>query len=311
MKSLLITGSILASLFALGACTPKASEKAPVIDKQIAAAKTANQGPALWLVKDADTNIYLFGTVHILKPGTKWQTDKFNSAFAKSDAIYQEADLSAEVQRKLAPLIPSLGLYSDGRTLLEVLDADDEREVLETAAIVGMPPEALARMKPWMAAIGLTQMHMVKEGYEAESGVEQIITAKAKNDDKPLRFLETAQQQLHFMADLPEASQIEFLVSGAMAIEDTPEMLDELVEDWAKGDVVGIAEIMSDEDVLGDRTVYNTLLVNRNQVWARKIKKLMDDEAGTFMITVGAAHLAGNDSVIVLLRDEGETVTRQ
>jgi len=155
------------------------------------------------------------------------------------------------------------------------------------------------------------QMQIGKLGYEADSGVEMVINTKAKAAKKEIRYFETAAQQVRFMGELPEASQIEFLVQGAIAIEDEPDMLDELVSDWAEGDVAGIAEMMSGVDDWGDMTVYNTLLVGRNRVWTKKISQLMDDEAGTFMVAVGAGHLAGEDSVIAMLRDNGETVTRQ
>lgn len=268
-------------------------------------------GPAMWLVSDEDTKIYLFGTVHILKPEMQWQTDAFNTAFDASDAVYLEADLSEEVQASLAALLPPLAFYSDGRTLMGVLDAADEKEVLEAAEILGLQPETLNMMKPWFAGIALSQIHMVKTGYQADSGVEKIIAAKAKLSQKPMRYFETAEQQLHFLAGLPEASQIEFLVAGAVAIEDQPEMLDELVADWAEGDVQGIADLIADEDMMGDGVVYDVLLVKRNRTWTRTIDQLLEDEAGTFMIAVGAAHLAGPDSIIVMLQNAGETVIRQ
>ncbi len=268
-------------------------------------------GPAMWLVSDADTKVYLYGTVHILKPEMQWQTEAFNTAFADSDAVYLEADLSDEVQASLAGILPPLAFYSDGRTLMDVLDAADEKEVVEAAEILGLPPETLNMMKPWFASIALSQIHMVKTGYEANSGVEKIIAAKAKTAQKPMRYFETAEQQLHFLAGLPEASQIEFLVASAEAIEDRPEMLDELVADWVSGDVKGIADLMAGEDVMGDRTVYDVLLVKRNRIWAKTIDQLLEDEAGTFMIAVGAAHLAGPDSTVVMLEAAGDTVTRQ
>ncbi|PHR60994.1 MAG: TraB/GumN family protein [Robiginitomaculum sp.] len=305
-KKIALFASVFALALTLGACNDKTDLQ--VVEKQVV---VFDKKPALWLVKDEDTNVYLFGTVHVLKPETRWKNPKFELAFAKSDVVYQEADVSEGVQRVLAQLVTTLGLYSDGGNLFELLDDAQEKEVLEAAEIVGLPKEALSRMKPWFAAIGLTQMHMVKSGYSVDSGVEAIITAKAKEAHKAIRYLETAEQQLRFLAELPLHSQVEFLVSGSEAIEDTPDMLDDLVEDWAEGDVAGIAEMISDVDNMGDRIVYNAMLVNRNQNWARQIQKLMDDEAGTFFIAVGAAHLAGDDSVIVLLRDQGETVVRQ
>jgi len=88
-------------------------------------------------------------------------------------------------------------------------------------------------------------------------------------------------------------------------------MLDELVADWAEGDVQGIADLIADEDMMGDGVVYDVLLVKRNRIWTKTIDQLLEDEAGTFMIAVGAAHLAGPDSVIVMLQAAGETVIRQ
>lgn len=244
--------------------------------------------PALWVVRDADTVIYLFGTVHVLKPKMKWQTEKFDQAFAKAEVIYQEADLSSEAQQALGAIVPGLAFYSDGRAWRDVLDDADEKEFKEAADIVALDMLAVDRMKPWFAAIGLTQMHMVKAGYQADKGVEMIITERAKAAKKPIRFLETAEWQLRLLAELPEASQIEFLVAGAEAIEDTPDMLDDLVDDWFTGDVGGIADLMSDEDAMGDEIVYDAMLTTRNRNWTREIQKLMQAEDGTFLFAVGA-----------------------
>ena len=42
-------------------------------------------GPPLWVVKDADSTVYLFGTIHYLRPGTAWGSDKVDAAFAEAD----------------------------------------------------------------------------------------------------------------------------------------------------------------------------------------------------------------------------------
>ena len=310
MKARFILGSMLASALVFGGCTPKDGAKTSAPQKMAQANKS--KGPALWLVQDADTKVYLFGTVHLLKPEMKWQNEKFDKAFTASGAIYQEADVtSPQAQQSMMKAMTTLAMFTDGRVLNDLLDDEQEREVNEAAAIVGIAPANLQGMKPWVAGLSLMQMQIAKSGYKSDSGVEMVINTKAKAAKKEIRYFETAAQQVRFMGELPEASQIEFLVQGAVAIEDDPDMLDELVGDWAEGDVEGIAEIMSGVDDWGDMTVYNTLLVGRNRVWTKKISQLMDDEAGTFMVAVGAGHLAGEDSVIAMLRDNGETVTRQ
>lgn len=310
MRKLLASSFVSLALLSCSPASDTTTAKAAQVDlEKPVHQKTAD--PAIWVVRDDDTVVYLFGTVHVLKPDMEWQTEKFQRAFEKADVIYQEADLSPEIQQALGAVLPSLAFYSDGRTLREVLDDADEKEVKEAADIVGLDMLAVDRMKPWFAAIGLTQMQMVKAGYQADKGVEMVITEQAKLKDKPLRYLETAEWQLRMMAELPEESQIEFLVAGAEAIEDNPDQLDELVDDWFTGDVEGIADLMSDEDAMGDEVVYDAMLTKRNRNWTREIQKLMDAEEGTFLFAVGAAHLAGEDSVINMLRDQGETVARQ
>jgi len=318
MNRKLLISAALAVTFLLSGCGSKQEEskstKTPAPEKKTV--EHVDHGfakePALWMVKDEDTTVYLFGTIHLLKPEMKWENERFNTAFSASDAIYQEADVTSdEALQDMMKILPSLAMYSDGRKLSDVLDDEEEREVQEAADIVGVPMAGLEGMQPWFAGLNLMQVQIMKQGYKPDSGVEMVISAKAKESGKEVRYFETASQQLKFLGGLPEDSQVEFLVQGAIAIEDDPEMLDRLVADWAEGDVASIGDIMSGVDDWGDQTVYDTLLVNRNKDWAVQITDLMDDEAGTFFVAVGAGHLAGEDSLVALLRANGETVTRQ
>ena len=65
---------------------------------------------------------------------------------------------------------------------------------------------------------------------------------------------------------------------------------------------------MSEPDAMGSEAVYDNLIVTRNANWTEEIKTLMAEEAGSFFIAVGAAHLAGEDSVIAMLRADGYEV---
>ena len=161
-------------------------------------ARRISAGPALWLVSDEDTNVYLFGTMHILKAETRWQTARFNEAFFNSKAVYQEVDLSQNGRGKLERIASDLGLYKSGETLLSRLNTRGEQDVLKAAASVGMPIKNLIRMKPWLAASGLSQMQASNRGFVGSSGAEYVIMRKARRQQKPLRYLETAEQQLHF-----------------------------------------------------------------------------------------------------------------
>ena len=62
----------------------------PVQAAAPAAAATVDADPALWVMKDDDTTIYLFGTVHVLKPGLSWFDEAVRDAFDKSDQLMLE-----------------------------------------------------------------------------------------------------------------------------------------------------------------------------------------------------------------------------
>src|ERR1700760_663528 len=64
---------------------------APTAPAPVAApAATVDADPALWVVKDKDTTIYLFGTVHVLKPGLSWFDEGVKKAFDSSDELVLE-----------------------------------------------------------------------------------------------------------------------------------------------------------------------------------------------------------------------------
>ena len=55
--------------------------------------------PAIWLLADEDTRIYLFGTIHVLPPGLKWRTSAFDHIVAEADELVMEvAEDPAEAQ---------------------------------------------------------------------------------------------------------------------------------------------------------------------------------------------------------------------
>lgn len=275
-----------------------------------AARETTGSGePAVWTLADEDTTLHIMGTVHVLKPQTQWRSAQINAAFEAAETIVFEADVSSqEAAAELGPLMFQLGLYQGGKTLEDVLSGAQQAEVSAVLEDMGLTFDAVKPMKPWFAALTLSNQAMVKQGFDPMSGVEMVLTEEAKADDKSFAYLETAADQLRILSGLDEETQIDFLMSSVEGIEETPEMLDVLVEEWADGDVAGLSVMIADPDALGSDVVYEALLKNRNDDWVPKIEAMLD-EPGTRLIAVGAAHLAGDDSVILSLRDKGYEVT--
>jgi len=268
-----------------------------------------SEGPALWLVQDEDTKVYLFGTIHVLRPELEWQTKAFKSALDSADAIYLEADVSHEAQAAIQADVMDMGLYKGGRTLKGALNDEEEDKLEEVVTKIGLPMAAVDTMEPWFATMTMSVVQLMQTGYSPESGVETQVEKMAAANDKPLRFFETAKEQLSIFDNLPEDVQVNFLNESLASMDTMKEDMDEMVKDWSEGDIAAVAEFMNES--LSDPIIEKALLTDRNANWVVAIDQLLDDEAGTFFVAVGAGHLIGKGSVITMLEDKGMTIERQ
>lgn len=256
-------------------------------------AVAADSDPALWVVKDEDTTIYLFGTVHVLKPGLSWFDEGVKEAFDKSDTLVLE--MLEPAPEQMQALVAAKGLSMNGPALSAKLAPEDRADYEKAMAGLGLPVAAFERMKPWMAAVTLAVMPLGKLGYDDKQGAETILTDAAKSAGKPIEGLETAEQQLGFFDALPENSQIAFLNSTVDELPTLGDTMAKMVESWSRGDAAALAELMN-ESLDDTPELAKILLVDRNARWAQWIGQRMA-KPGTIFMAVGAGHLAGDHSV--------------
>ena len=283
----------------------------PELEAAALEAATASRGsgaPALWTMQDEDTTIHLLGTVHLLRPGLEWQSPEIEAAISSADKVVFEADTSSpDAQRELMKFYTTQGFYTDGTQLTAMLSETETAELEAALEKVGLPIEALLPHRPWMAAVNISVKQMLDEGFDPEAGVEQVIEREALEQGADFAYLETVEQQLGGLAGLSNCDQVDFLMATVDGIGEGAEALDLLVEEWVDGDVTGLGLMMANPEMLGSQPIYDVMMTDRNVRWVPQITAMLD-EPGTILIAVGAGHLAGEDSVIKMLRDEGYTV---
>lgn len=267
--------------------------------------------PAIWHLSDADSDIYLFGTFHLLPPSLNWETDELRANLASADALYLEADVQGpEAQARLQALVVQLGLNPQGVTLSSMLDAEAIALLANVAPSVGASPQMFEPMRPWLAQIILSVAQMQALGLDPEAGAETSLLAAVAGSGIEIGYFETTEQQIRAIADLPDEVQIRGFAEGLREMERTPAMLDEMVRAWASGDVETIDRIVNEDMREQTPEMYEALIVRRNRNWIPQILTLLDGE-GTVFIAVGAAHMTGENGVVELLRESGITVDRQ
>ena len=268
---------------------------------------TTDADPALWVVKDSDTTIYLFGTVHVLKPGLSWFDEAVKTAFDKSDQLMLEI-VMPEDQAEMAKVMMPLAIDQSGKTLSSRLDPDQLKAYQAAMASVGLPAAQFDIFEPWFPAITLSVLPLTKLGYDPEQGAEKLLTAFAKKSGKPVSGLETLSEQLGFFDTLPETQQLAFLNSVVKDLDKLGPQLDKMVVLWAKGDPDGLAVSMN-ESLAATPELAKTLLWDRNARWADQLKARMA-QPGTVFVAVGAGHLAGKHSEQDYLKERGLTAKR-
>ncbi|HEX8387640.1 MAG TPA: TraB/GumN family protein [Sphingomonas sp.] len=294
MKKSMLAATAALTLAAMPAC----AEPKPASPPEAA---TSDADPALWVVKDADTTVYLFGTVHVLKPGLTWFDEAVKTAFDASDTLVLE--MVEPDQATMGQLVAAKGINATGPSLSEQLPEGKRAAVAKAMTDAGVPAQAYERMKPWFAAVVATLAPVQKLGYVGENGPEKVLTAAAKSASKKVDALETAEQQLSIFDALPTKAQVTFLTSSVDQLPELPKTMESMVGTWAKGDPDGLARLMNDN--LDDAPeLEKALLTDRNARWAEWIDKRMD-QPGTVFMAVGAGHLAGGNAVQTMLAKHG------
>lgn len=290
--------SLLALGFAALPMTVLAKEAAPVAAKATAQA----QAPLMWVIKDADSTLYLLGSIHLIKPGTVWMDKRIETAFASSDELWLEiADL--DDQTSAAGFFYKYG----GDPERKLTEGMSEAEIAQLEAVLkkyGLTLEAARNFKPWAIGLIISVKAMVAAGYDPALGVDQTLLGMARKATKPVKGFETIEEQMAMLGSMDGPMGRQYLKDTLDQEHEGAALLDQMTEAWRKGDQTKLEALIVDELKTKMPSLYDVLLVKRNQNWAPKIAETLNGK-GTSLIVVGAGHLIGPDSVQAQLAKRG------
>lgn len=268
-------------------------------------------GPAMWVVADDDTTIYLFGTHHVLNPATQWLRPGVQAAFDASSVVYFEADTKSPVaQGEAMQLTIELGRYPPGETLADHMTPDGYARMAMFADRYGLPVFMLNNMRPWMASLTVSITGVVAQGGDPEAGAEAVLEPMAEEAGKHIRYFETASSQVRMIAGIPDAAMLHSFEIGLEYMEEEPNWAAKMEAIWAAGDAPGLADEMY-RGLAEAPEVEDAMLTQRNKAWVVEIVRVLEDEPGVFFVAVGAGHLVGDKAVQVFLAEEGYASQRQ
>lgn len=262
----------------------------------------------LWAVKGKTNTVYLLGSVHLLRPSEQLPA-AVDAAYKDAEQLVMEIDMDDLDPLAVQQTTMELGMLPEDGSLESEIGASTYEQVVRQARAIGLDPQILNRFRPWLAAMTLVQLQLLKQGLDPKSGVEQRLTARAAGDGKKITGLETLQEQLGILANLPAEQQRQFLLHSIEDADNVAREIDRILAAWRSGDVATLAQLLSRE-FNQFPALYRPLTVDRNRRWAPHIEALLN-EHDDYLVVVGALHLVGKDSVIDLLEKDGYTVTQQ
>lgn len=266
--------------------------------------------PAMWAVKDADSTIYMLGTIHLLRPETQWRTDKLETAIAEAKELWLELPTTdaAAMAGEMMPLVARYGL-SPGKPLSKSLTPEELKTLDQAARLAGLSGAQLNAFRPWFAALTISNAAVTRAGYDPLSGVDsKIEKAFAERGIKP-KGLETAELQIKVFAGMTPEQELRYLRETIEEYQEAPTELDSMVDQWSRADLPAMEQMFVTEMKVEEPDLYAALLTNRNASWVTQIEGILAGSGVSFM-AVGTAHLIGPDSVIAMLAARGVKAER-
>ena len=261
--------------------------------------------PAFYRINKGNEQHWLLGSIHAGKPSLYPLPDPVERAWQQSRALVMEVDMTHISQEQWQEM-GAITRLVDGKTLKDHLPIDLYRRTLIAAGQNGLNESMLAPLRPWFAAITLTQAALERTGYRGEYGVDQHFAKRANDGGKPIVGLETLLEQLGYLASVGD-NQTLMLESTLDELPELEKGFAEVMAAWQNGDQATLINLLKEEMAPPKLQAWleQTLLAERNRNWVKKWPGLPNES----FIVVGALHLYGEQGLLALLEQQGWRIT--
>ncbi|MBX9797580.1 TraB/GumN family protein [Sphingomonas sp.] len=303
--------ALIAALLAFAPSVPLAAQdrapatpaEAPALDPVLAGwTQNYRPRPAIWKISDADTVIYLMGTVHTLPPGFAWQTRALERIVARADMlITEDGDGSTAIDPKLFArngALPPLARRLPPGYLKRL------KGMGFTSAMIA----EFDKLPTWLVSASIGMAREEAAGEDHGPGVEDWLVDTFKAAKKPILAIEDGDAVLQRISQLPESEQRAGLIQAIDAPDADIAEGRRGTHGWAKGEM-GPDSDLTVEASTGFGQFGEPLLAERNAAWAKVLAARLK-QPGTVLFAGGAAHFVGNASVLARLEQLGIEIER-
>ncbi len=280
-----------------------------MLSSALAFAQTALYQPGsplfLWKISSAKNSAYLLGSLHVAMPSFYPLPAAMDRAYADSNVLVVEVDMTKVDMAKLQQLTMELGTYSADDDLVRHLKPETAARLQQFCKDANLPYEGISHLRPWMVALLVTQYNLGREGYDAKYGLDQHYVQNP--GAHRVEELENAEAQLRMLAiptgDDPDISIAHVFDYAVRQKEITSRMVDA----WSHGEPEKLDALVTElekEETPGEREQMRHLNDERNPNMAAHVEKCLASSDRCFMV-VGALHVVGKEGILSLLQAKG------
>ncbi|MDB5228597.1 MAG: TraB/GumN family protein [Bacteroidota bacterium] len=289
----------LGVLFISGCKTPQktATDQAIILDKPLQSIHSL-----LWQISGNGLTkpSYLYGTIHIIGEGDYFLGKNVLKKLHKSEALVMELDLSKIDVNALT----QISVLEKGKTVKDYMSDSDYallRAFMEDS--IGIKKFTFENLYSKLKPFYLEQLIFFRYLGQEKESYEDNFKKIAEEKNIPEEGLETFEEQLKFLEDIPLENQLKSLVKTIKNYTIEIQKLDQLIREYKAQDLPALTKSFEEDE---DQVLKQKLVDKRNNSWVPKLKKFMQERS--CFIAVGAGHLGGENGLIELLKKQGYVV---
>ena len=268
-----------------------------------ALARAEEPAPFLWEVQGAKAKHYLLGAVHVLPSSSQPLPAALDAAYAASRVLVVETDLDALTTPELQNVM--LGAAREDRSggLKKRIGKALYAKLQRRAHSLGMPTPVCDAFRAWFCALALELYPLQQAQFSPDFGIDRHYFTLARDDARPIVFLETPQFQVGLFTQMPDTLSKQMLEATLDETTYESQSPQELEHIWRAGDMASMEKVV--KDMRGKfPALYARLISDRNRAWLPVLEDQLASDIPA-LVVVGAAHFAGPEGLVTLLKARG------
>ncbi len=298
MKRIISFSAVVLSMFFLFSCASTTISASVSPDQN-------QTGSSVWKISGGGNTLFLGGSIHILRDTDFPLPEEFDRAFSESAVLVLEADVEQMGNEDVVQHLLGQMFLTDGQTIQTLLEPDVYQMLAVKVEEYGLPIEAFSSFKPAMVTTMLETLQLQKLGF-TQQGIDFYYMAKARDENRPVRFLESVESQIDMLTSMGEGYENDYVRYSLQELENTETYLDKMVDDWKTGESATLEEsliAMKEEWPL----LYKSMITDRHDKWIPQLEEYIESGSSIFVV-VGLAHLYGQDGLLQQMEERGFTV---